>query len=175
MFLDPKKIIRHAPVKASHRVGDFGTGAGHYAHILGERLGAEGSVYAFDAFTPHLDALRRAWSAQAQLYAIESDLNTHIPIRNNLLHTAVVANVLHQIEKKGRFISELERVMEPGGSVLVVDWVSSFKNMGPPKEVVLAPSETVRMFRSFGFSVGDMLPAGTHHFAFLAVAPKETI
>lgn len=174
MFLDPNDVVRHLPFRRGNRAGDFGTGAGHYAHALGERLGSEGSVYAFDIFGPNVDALKRSWNWPARLYGMTADLNEHIPLRDNVLGTAVVANVLHHIDKKGKFVSELARVVEPGGHILVVDWMASFKNMGPPHEFTVAPSEAVRIFRSLGFSVGDMLPAGTHHFAFLAISPEET-
>jgi len=165
-------MIRHLPVTAHSRVGDFGAGAGHYSFALAEKLGTEGVIYAFDAFLPALDAIHRAGERYpAEFHALQSDLNLHIPLRDNILNIAVVANLLHQLREQARFVGELARVLKPGGSVLVVDWMSSFRNMGPPHESVLAPGETLRLFNGAGFDTGDMLPAGTHHFAFVATLP----
>lgn len=169
MFLNPRDILSHLPLAASFRVGDFGTGAGHYGYEVAEKLGAEGVVYAFDAYTPSLDAVyRRGKTFAPQFHALHSDLNEHIPVRENLLDAAVVANTLSGLSERSRFVSELARVIRPSGSVLVVDWLSSFKNMGPPADATITPADAVRLFRSSGFSVGEMLPAGTHHFAFIA-------
>ncbi len=99
-------------------------------------------------------------------------MNTHIPLKNDLLKAAVAANILHQIRDKARFAEEVKRVLEPGGETLVVDWVSSFKNMGPHTDHVVTPGEAARLFEGAGFTVGDMLPAGTHHYAFVARLPE---
>ncbi|MES2135009.1 MAG: methyltransferase domain-containing protein [Patescibacteria group bacterium] len=169
MFLNPRDILSHLPITAHSKVGDFGVGAGHYAFALAEKLGAEGSVYAFDVFGPALDTIRRGGEKYpAEFHTLHSDLNEHIPLRENLLNIAVVANILHQINERERFVGEVARVLRPGGTALVVDWMSSFRNMGPVSDSVLAPGEAVRLFRQAGFETGEMLPAGTHHFAFLA-------
>lgn len=169
MFLNPTEILSHLPFTAHARVADFGSGAGHYAFALGERLGAEGRVYALDVFAPALDAIRRKGEEYApEFHTLHADLNEHIPLKDELLHGAVVANLLHQLTERERFVNEVARVLESGGTVLVVDWVASFKHMGPHPDAVLTPGDAVRLFRNAGFTTSDMLPAGTHHFAFLA-------
>ena len=151
------------------RVGDFGAGAGQFALTLAERLGQSGTIYALDAFGPNLDAMKHESEKYgSNFYTLESDLNTSIPLRTNLLNAAVVANTLYGINDKQRFIAELARVLEPGGTALVVDWAGSFKNMGPPENAILTPGEAARLFSAAGFTIGDMLSAGTHHFAFTA-------
>jgi ubiquinone/menaquinone biosynthesis C-methylase UbiE len=164
-------VLPALAIPAKPRIGDFGAGQGHYSFALAERLGHGGTIYAFDAFEPNLDALKRGGSAYgSRFFAVRSDLNRHIPLKTNLLNAGIVANLLHQLSDKEQFIAELARVLEPGSEVLVVDWLGSFKNMGPPQEAILAPGEVARLFESAGFSAGPMLPAGTHHFAFVATS-----
>lgn len=169
MFLNPTSVLGHLPFSQHGRVGDFGAGAGHFAFAAAERLGREGSVYAFEAFTPAVESLsREAERRNLRIHALTADLNAHIPLRDNLLHAGIVVNTLHQLSDRERFVGELARVIEPAGKVLVVDWPSSFKNMGPHPEAVVAPGDAARLFRSAGFSISPMLPAGTHHYAFIA-------
>jgi len=168
MFLNPRQIINHVTIPHGARVADFGTGAGHYATAALEKVGSTGAVYAFDAFAPSLDSLHRSVSHHGNLYTLTSDLNAHIPLADNLLKAGIAANILHQLRDRSRFVRELSRVLAPDGEALVVDWVSSFRNMGPPEGSVITPGEAARLFEEAGFSVGDMLPAGTHHFAFVA-------
>jgi len=170
VFLSPYQILKELPLPAQNvRVGDFGAGSGQFSLALAERLGQSATIYALDAFGPGLDAMKReAERYGSDFYTLQSDLNTHIPLRSNLLNAAIVADTLYGIADKERFVHELARVLEEGGKVLVVDWAGSFKNMGPPQDAILSPGEAAQLFTSAGFSVGEMLPAGTHHFAFTA-------
>jgi ubiquinone/menaquinone biosynthesis C-methylase UbiE len=169
MFLSPREILKHISIPAGARVGDFGTGSGHYALGVLERAGGDTTVYAFDALAPVLQKLERsARQYPGRLYAVVADLNRHVPLADNLLHFAIVANILHALNERERFLAELARVITPGGRVLVVDWAASFKNMGPTAEAAVTPSEAVRLVRGAGFSAGEMLPAGSHHYAFVA-------
>lgn len=172
MFLSPIQVLRELPLSSHAKVADFGTGAGHYALALAERLSG-GAVYAIDAVGPGFDSLRReAARHHTAFYTLESDLNKHIPLKTSLLNAAVVANVLHKIKDRSHFVSEIARTVMSGGSVLVVDWVASFKNMGPPELSILSPSYAAELFQKAGFETGPMLPAGSHHFAFVA---KRTV
>lgn len=169
MFLSPQEILRHVVIPSSSRVADFGTGKGYFGLEIARRLGTEATVYVFDPYTPSLEAVRReAKKMHAPLYALLADLNLHIPVRANLFTHAIVANTLYQLRDRARFVQELSRVVEPGGVVLVADWLGSFNNMGPMREEVLSPSDAVQLFADAGFETSGMLPAGTHHFAFRA-------
>jgi ubiquinone/menaquinone biosynthesis C-methylase UbiE len=169
MFLNPKSILENVKIAHGARVADFGSGIGHFAFIAAERLAGGGVVYALDAHRPVLDTLRHEAARRSlDIHAIESDLNMHIPLKDNLITLGIAANILHQLSDRKRFVEELARVVEPKGEVLVVDWVSSFKNMGPAEGKTILPGEAVELFTSAGFTPGAMLPAGTHHFAFIA-------
>jgi ubiquinone/menaquinone biosynthesis C-methylase UbiE len=169
VFLNPKSILEKVKIPHGARVADFGAGAGHYAIAIAERLEGGGTVYAIDAHQQSLDTLSRQSTERGLgIYTLVSDLNQHIPLKDNLLTFGVAANVLHQLSDRKRFVQELARVIAPDGEVLVVDWMSSFNNMGPTKDAVITPAEAADLFRSHGFTVGEVLPAGTHHFAFIA-------
>lgn len=158
------------PVRAGDKVGDFGAGQGLYTRALLQKLGTEGAVYAFDVFEPHVEALHkeRIREARENLFSLCVDLNQHLPLRDAILHCSLLTNTLHALSDRSHFLSELHRVTRPGGRVLMVDWASSFKGLGPADDAVVTPGEAVRLFRAHGFSVGEMLPAGTHHYAFVA-------
>ena len=169
MFLNPKSILENIKIPHGARVADFGTGAGHFAILAAERLQGGGVVYALDAFRPALQTLTREASRRSlNVHTLESDLNVHIPLKENLISLGIVANILHQLSDRKKFAEELARVIEPEGEVLVVDWAGSFKNMGPNEASVILPGQAVELFSSVGFTSGPMLPAGTHHFAFIA-------
>ncbi len=170
MFLQPRQVVSHLSLRRGLTVADFGAGRGEYSLAVKEAVGNEGAVYAFDVLpdaveTLHRERLRRDME---NFFTLCTDLNQHLPLKDRLLHCAVVANTLYALSKRDEFLDELHRVMAPRGRVLMVDWASSFKNMGPREEEVVAAGDAVRLFRAHGFSVGSMIPAGTHHYAFVA-------
>ncbi|MEK7613760.1 MAG: class I SAM-dependent methyltransferase [Patescibacteria group bacterium] len=170
MFLKPSEVVKHLALRSGLKVGDFGAGGGEYAPLVLAELQNEGALYAFDVVPEMVERLhRKKVSAQADnFFTIHADLNTALPLKGELLDRALVINTLYALRERARFLSELNRVLARGGQTLFVDWTSSFKNMGPREEEVVSPGEAVRLFQSHGFSVGTMLPAGSHHYAFVA-------
>lgn len=171
MFLDPTQAVRHLPFTATSRVADFGAGTGEYALLIAERLAGEGAVYALEKNEALVESLSRACRKAGRsgaLFPLRTNLNEPLPLRSALLHAALLSNTLHQLHERERFLSELNRTLRKGGTVLFIDWVHSFENMGPPEKQVVYPHEAVRLFESHDFSVGTMLPAGSHHYAFIA-------
>lgn len=151
------------------RVGDFGAGTGVYSFALAEKL-PDGSVYAFDALPSYVEAMAHstALMARRNVFPLIADLNQRIPLKDALLDAGVVANILHALREREHFIAELARVLAPHAPTLVVEWASSFNDMGPRSEAVVSPGDAVKLFEKGGFTIGNMLPAGSHHYAFLA-------
>lgn len=170
MFLSPFQVVNQLPVRPGMRVGDFGSGNGQHALLLSERLEGEGAVYAFDLNERGVETLARERLQKNinDLFTMCVDLNKHLPLKDALLHCALVSNTMYALQERDIFLAELNRVLKNKGKVFFVDWASSFKNMGPCDEEVIGPNEAVKLFEKHGFSVGNMLPAGTHHYAFIA-------
>jgi ubiquinone/menaquinone biosynthesis C-methylase UbiE len=170
MFLNPHDILEYVAVRAGGHVADFGTGTGMYARALLEKMNHEVTVYACDALNAHVERLHRTRVDEklTTIFSLCVDLNTAMPFKDELLDHALVINTLHAITNRAVFLKELHRVTRMRGKVLMVDWVSSFNHMGPTPDTVIAPGDAVRMFRAHGFQIGEMLPAGTHHYAFIA-------
>lgn len=170
MFLSPFQVVDQLPIRPGMRVADFGSGNGQYSLLLAERLRGEGSVYAFDLNEEGVESLARERLRKniADLYTMCVDLNSHLPLKDAMLHCALISNTMYALQERDIFLAELKRVLADGGTVYFTDWASSFKNMGPRDEEVITPSEAVRIFEQNGFTVGPMLPAGSHHYAFIA-------
>lgn len=170
MFLKPRELVGFLSCTEGMRVADFGAGAGTYTTLLSSKVGHSGAVYAFDVAEGCVECLGRlcVQSGMKNVFPLCTDLNTKIPLKDNLLSASIIVNTLHAIQDRSRFLAEVYRVTKPGGRVLVADWIASFKNVGPPEECVVTPGEAERLLRASGFSLEKTLPAGSHHFAFIA-------
>ncbi len=170
MFLNPKHILSYLPVRSGSRVGDFGAGSGEYTRLLAPMVRGEGAVYTFDIVPELNERLYRERHANdlGNVYTFCADLNQPLPLKDELLDSAVVANTFYALTEREGFLDELNRTLSPLGKVLLVDWLASFRNMGPREDEVVGPTQAVQLFRAHGFQVGEMIPAGTHHYAFVA-------
>ena len=158
------------PLRAGMKVADCGFGVGEHALLLTQRLGEEGAVYAFEIKPNNVEALARTKAREniENLFPMHVNLNEPLPLKDAMLNLALLSNTLPAVRERATLLSELKRVLVANGLVFFVDWAHSFNNMGPRDEDVIYPGDAVRLFESFGFSVGNMLPAGTHHYAFIA-------
>ncbi len=170
MFLDPQQVLSHVPIQPGFRVADFGVGSGTYVEHILNKLEGEGALYAFDVAPQLVEKLHRKKITEGieNFFSLVADLNKPLPLKDELLQSALIINTLHALTNRRGFVGEAHRVLERGRSVLVVEWASSFNHMGPPPAQAVLPQDAVRLFQSEGFSVGAMLPAGSHHYAFVA-------
>ena len=157
-------------VQAGQRVADFGAGEGQYSFLLAQRVGQHGVVYALDGALESVTCVRGLCTKSnvSNVLPVQADFNKLLPLKDELLDAAILVNTLHAVRQRVQFLSELSRVIKSSGNLLVVEWAASFNNMGPHPDHALLPGEAVRLFRAQGFILGPMLPAGSHHYAFVA-------
>lgn len=170
MFLKPDEAVKWLPCTPGMRVADFGAGSGVYAPHLARLVGNIGSVYAFDVEPVNLECLGRACLRDRldNVFPLYSDLNKSIPLRDELIQAGLAVNVLHALEDRSQFLSEAHRILKKNAPLLIIDWIASFKNAGPAEDRVVSPGELERLLKAHGFVHEKTIPAGSHHFAFLA-------
>jgi len=98
-------------------VGDLGCGTGELAASLAPFVGR---VIGVDASKPMLTAARRRLEQHENVELRSGELEA-LPIADRELDAAVLFLVLHHVVEPGRAVSEVERVLRPGGRVLIVD------------------------------------------------------
>jgi len=157
------------------KVGDFGTGSGHYARAAAAVVGTGGRVYAIDVQENVLKHLKLNTHAEhnGTIDAVWGDIEkaggTHL--RDGSLDAAIVANVLFQIENRFGLLAELRRVLKPEGKLLVIDWAGGYGGMGPASERVVTEHEAEAFFINGGFHKVKSFRAGAHHYGVVFTAP----
>lgn len=98
-------------------VGDLGCGTGQLSHTVAPYVER---VIAVDASSEMLHAARQRMADAGNVDVREGDLES-LPIENGELHAAMLSLVLHYSPDPARALTEVARVLRPGGRVLVVD------------------------------------------------------
>lgn len=125
MFVSPEKIIHEFGIMSGQRVVDIGSGSGHYVFPIAKLVGATGHVYAVDISEPALHRLkkeaeeRRLENVDVILADVEAE---GIHLASDLVDTALLSNILSQLEDVTAVVREAKRILRSGGTLVVVDW-----------------------------------------------------
>ncbi|TSC71196.1 MAG: ubiquinone/menaquinone biosynthesis methyltransferase [Parcubacteria group bacterium Gr01-1014_49] len=174
-FSVPHENVLQLGLREGMKVGDFGAGTGHYAQAAAAIVGHSGRVYAIDvqeeilkhlklnAHPHHKGAIETIWGD------VEKPGGTHL--RDASLDAVILANTFFQTENRFGLLSEMKRVLKPGGKLMVVDWAGSYGGMGPVPEKVVTEHDAEAFFINGGFHKVKSFRAGPHHYGLIFTSP----
>lgn len=139
------------PFSGTERALDSGCGTGALAFALAPHVG---EVVGVDTDAEYLEAARAA--APENVRFVEGD-TTALPFEYGSFDIAGSMRVLHHVRRPGLVVSELARVVRPGGRILVMDQLGSvdplrsleldrFERLRDPTHARLLPDADIRGF-----------------------------
>ena len=136
---------------------DVGCGRGLYALAAARTVGAAGAVLALDAWEEGLSALKDEAAARglSNICAVHANAGSALPLPGSSVDAALLATVLHDLAAEGVAVpalSELARVLRPGGVLAVVEFKKIEGPPGPPIAIRLTPEEVLALARSAGLA-----------------------
>ena len=173
-FSSPHENVLQMGLREGMKVGDFGTGTGHYARAAAAVVGG-GRIYAIDVQEDVLKHLKLNTHARHErtIETVWGDIEkvggTHL--RGESLDAAILANTFFQIGNRFGLLDELKRVLKKGGKLMVVDWAGSYGGIGPAPGKVVSEHEAEDFFITGGFHKVKSFRAGPHHYGIIFTAP----
>ena len=169
-FLTPAHLIERLYIKKGSAVADFGAGSGAYTIELAHAVTDTGKVYAIDIHRDLLQTLEHTAHKMGLLNieTVWADLETNTYIDSYSLEAVILSNILFTLEHPEKAIEEAGRILVPSGRVLCVDWSGPHEGIGPHPLHVVSEAKAEELFTKHGFQIGERLPAGDYHYAFIA-------
>jgi SAM-dependent methyltransferase len=139
-----RPILRRVGIQAGERVLELGPGPGAFSLDAARMLGTKGRLVAVD-IQPEMIARLERRAREAGLTNIE----THaagaydLPLADGSMDRAFLVTVLPEIPDRMRALSELRRVLKPGGTLSITE-----EFLDPD---YLFAGETIRLVESAGF------------------------
>ncbi len=133
--------VRLAAPDPGSAAADIGFGGGVGLRMLLDEVGPTGVVHGVDISTTMLDRARRRYAsehASGRLVLHEAPV-TALPLADQSLHAAVTVNTVYFVEDLAAALTELARVLHPGGRVVL--------GVGDPEAMAALP------FTSHGFRI----------------------
>jgi ubiquinone/menaquinone biosynthesis C-methylase UbiE len=137
-------LMRSLGVRAGKVVADLGCGPGFFTLPLAELVGPGGQVYAVDVQQEMVDDLRKRLAEQHITNVAvrrSSELEPGIPV--GVVDLALLAFVLHEIDRRSMFLLAAKRLLKPGGRIAVLEWEKIETPVGPPLEARITADELI--------------------------------
>jgi len=148
-----EKVVARSGIRNGMTVLDLGCGSGAYTTFFARAAGEIGKVYAIDLQPKMLAQLARKLlkPENADIHNIEfkeADAY-HLPFENDFFDAVCMVTVLPEIPDKHKALSEVLRVLKPGGFLAVTEffpdpdypWRSTTIKLGTREGFILDASE----------------------------------
>ncbi len=171
-FLHPAAAVRLAKIHEGLEVADFGAGSGFFTRAAARAVGPEAKVWAVDAHADMLSRVKSLSSAEGlhNVEVVRGDIEaqggSNLPPES--MDFVILTNILFSATDKAAMVKEVRRVLKRTGRALVIDWAGSFGGLGPIEAHVVSEREARKLFEEAGFTYVEAVPAGSHHWGFVA-------
>jgi len=167
-FMNPDKIAGEFGIGSGMVVADFGSGAGYFTILMGQKVGENGKVYALDIQESALDNVR-VKAKSAGLENIEMiRANLEVPggsgLADNSQDMVLLANILFQSDLKVEIVKEAVRVLKSGGFFVVIDWKRATGGFGPPDNLRTDDIAMRSLVLGEGLVFENNIDAGQFHY-----------
>jgi demethylmenaquinone methyltransferase/2-methoxy-6-polyprenyl-1,4-benzoquinol methylase len=121
-------------VRTGHRVLDVASGSGDLATRFARRVGSSGVVWATDINRDMLELGRDRMLNSGQLLPMAQCDAEALPFSSDHFDCVSVAFGLRNMTRKERALAELQRVLRPGGRMLVLEFSRIWEPLARPYE-----------------------------------------
>jgi ubiquinone/menaquinone biosynthesis C-methylase UbiE len=174
-FSEPRENVLQLALREGMKVADLGAGSGHYAEAAAAVVGHEGRVYAIEVREDMLKHIKESAhrTHRSTIEPLWGDIEKPggTGLRDQSMDAAILANALFQVEHRQGLITEIKRILKPGGKLLIVDWAGSYGGIGPAPAQVVSESAAGELFIREGFHKVKSFRGGPHHYALVLNVP----
>jgi ubiquinone/menaquinone biosynthesis C-methylase UbiE len=139
------------------RIVDLACGTGRYSLEMAKRMGGSGKVHAVDLWPEGIATLNQAIQEQhiTNLATHVADITRTVPLDSGSFDSCLLAAVLHDLseEEQNGVLREAVRLLKPGGTLAVVEFIKTAHGPGPPIRIRITEQELVQRIVPRGFSL----------------------
>jgi len=167
-------ILQKAKIKEGLTIADFGCGKfGHFSFTASELVGDRGKVYAVDVIKTNLQLIDKEIINNniKNVQTVWSDLEVPkaTKIQANSIDIIFLINILHEAKKPFNITAEAQRLLKPGGRLIIVEWKKTACPLGPKKEIKIDQQVLIIETQKQGWHLEEVFAAGQYHFGLIFI------
>lgn len=152
---DTQTVLEQIPLKSGQVFVDLGCGAGDYTLKAASMVGQDGRVYALEKWPYLIDRLSTTVESlgMENVSLLTADILTPLPLGDQAADVVFVATVLHifRLEQIGGLLTEISRILAPGGCLAVIECKKEDQPFGPPQHMRYRPDDIETALKPYGF------------------------
>jgi ubiquinone/menaquinone biosynthesis C-methylase UbiE len=173
--LPPAKLAQLLRLSGAETVVDFGAGTGVYSLPLAASVPL-GRVLAVDEQPALLDRLRAKLEAHPSCDNVHPILSEdgRVPLDDGIADRMLIVNVLHHVSDDPAALTEMSRLLAPGGLLVAAEYARMDRPVGPPSDHVLSLDDVRGLLTAAGLEELALYPPGTvglYHNVIVAEKP----
>jgi arsenite methyltransferase len=169
----PEVVVGLLQLTGDETVVDYGAGTGVFTLELARAL-PRGRAVAVDMSDELLARLRDKLVAEPDLgdrVEIVHTTDDSVSLADGAADAVLAVNLWHEIHDEPPALTEIVRLLRPGGTLLIVDWAPMERPAGPPNDHVVARDVAAAEVAGLGLTAvalhdpGEVLP---YHYVIAA-------
>lgn len=172
--LDANEVLLHElDLRPGMTYADLGIGsAAHFVLHAARLIGPDGKVFAADILEQVLDSAKQRAKSEGlfNLETVWTDLEVYgaaKAIGNDTLDRITIINTLYQTKQDDHVINEANRMLKPGGKILIIDWNPTGASFGPPESSRTSLDKVRQMAQVVGWKEVRTFTPSEFHFGVL--------
>ena len=168
--LPPYATLENLGLQNTDTVADIGCGIGYFTISMADIIDKKNKIYALDISDDMLsDVERKARIANAENIITVEVGEYDLKLPDGICSFGFVANVLHEIEDKKRYIDEIKRIIKPEGKIAIIEWDKKSTEKGPPIEHRMDRNEVISLLESLNFKIINQMEFSDCFYGIIAI------
>lgn len=167
-WVPPARIVQVMDLKEGGEYVDLGAGTGYISRAIGELVDAP-VIHAVDIEPLMVAEMESTLSEVAWIKPTLMERD-RLPFADRSIDGLWSITVFHEFGAPEAILTEIHRVLKPGGRLLVIDWLKKPEacDQGPPLDHRVARGDVTTHLQDAGFTDVSSADGFIHHFGIMA-------
>lgn len=153
-YQKPHEVVTALNLRPGEVIADIGSGSGYFTLRLARHVGETGRIYAVDIspdMIVHLNRRIRDLHVQNVISILAAPDDPLLADAS--IDRFFICDTWHHIEDHPHYLARLQKMLKPGGQVVMIDFKKAETPVGPPMEMRISRDDLVKEMDANGFKV----------------------
>jgi ubiquinone/menaquinone biosynthesis C-methylase UbiE len=161
--LSPKETLKKIGLGEHDVVCDIGAGTGIFT-ISAAQI-TKNTVFALEISDKYLEIIKeKAKHLKIPNIKTIKVIDNSFDIEDGSVDFIIIVAVLHEIENKDVFLTEVKRIMKSTAKLSVIEFHKNQTPIGPPAALRLSVDEVITMCKGVGFTLANEFDLGDNYY-----------